>query len=138
MKSIKLAYLIRNRDKTLAIFGAARLIKTGAGPITLVGGTLDDRRAAREWCALFCHSAAFDVKLRHSSPRDYLRLGCGNRNLPKAKALQGRATGRSRVKCSLFLHEAVLDVTPQPSAIRSSRFALRSPRFAPTPNSLAA
>ena len=62
MKFNKLAYLIRNRGTTIAIFGQARLLKTDAGRITLEGGSLDDRRAAQEWCSLFLHTAAIDVR----------------------------------------------------------------------------
>ena len=58
MKLKKLAYLIRNRESTLAVFGSARLVKHLDGRLELLGGTPDDRRAAREWCSLFLHEAA--------------------------------------------------------------------------------
>jgi hypothetical protein len=57
----RLAYLIRNGGATIAIFGAARLVKSETGHIELRGGSLADRRAAREWCSHFCHEAVIDV-----------------------------------------------------------------------------
>jgi hypothetical protein len=53
----KLAYIIRNRRNTIAIFGNAQLIRDVGGRVTLEGGTTDDRRAALEWCSLFLHEA---------------------------------------------------------------------------------
>ncbi len=79
MKLTKLAYLIRNREHTIAIFGMARLVKNDAGRISLVGGSLDDRRAAREWCSHFLHEAAID----------YGCSGSSHRNSPTAKAPEG-------------------------------------------------
>jgi len=38
---------------TIARFGAARLVRHFDGPYELVGGTVEDRAAAREWCSLF-------------------------------------------------------------------------------------
>lgn len=45
--------------ETLATFGQARLVKHLDGRIELLGGSTDDRRAAREWCSLFLHEAVF-------------------------------------------------------------------------------
>jgi hypothetical protein len=53
----KLAYIISNRDNTIATFGKARLTKDLSGRIHLHGGTIDDRRAAQEWCSMFLHEA---------------------------------------------------------------------------------
>lgn len=39
----------------LASFGEARLIKHRDGTCEIVGGTADDRGAARDWIALFLH-----------------------------------------------------------------------------------
>ena len=59
---MKMKYLLeqlRGRDgATIAVFGAARLVKHLDGKIQLVGGTRDDRHAAREWCSLYLHEAA--------------------------------------------------------------------------------
>ena len=59
---MKLKYLLdqlRGRDgETIAVFGAARLVKQLDGKIQLLGGTPEDRRAAREWCSMFLHEAA--------------------------------------------------------------------------------
>lgn len=68
MKFSKLAYLIRNRGTTIAIFGRAQLVKDHAGRITLQGGSPDDRQAAKEWCSLFLHNAAIEV-----NPQDRLQ-----------------------------------------------------------------
>ena len=42
---------------TLASIGEARLVKHLSGKIELLGGSPDDRRAAKEWCSLFLHEA---------------------------------------------------------------------------------
>lgn len=52
-----LEYLRRNDGETLARFGDARLVKYLNGKIKLLGGSRDDRTAAREWCSLFLHEA---------------------------------------------------------------------------------
>lgn len=50
---------LRGRDgETIAVFGAARLVKHLDGKIQHLGGSRDDRRAAREWCSMFLHEAA--------------------------------------------------------------------------------
>ena len=38
-------------------FGQARLVKKLDGKLELVGGTREDRTAAREWISLFFHEA---------------------------------------------------------------------------------
>ena len=59
MKIKRLRDHLRGRDgDPIAVFGAARLVKHLDGKIQLVGGTPDDRRAAREWCSLFLNEAA--------------------------------------------------------------------------------
>jgi len=45
--------------RTIAAFGAARLVKQANGRHELVGGTADDQAAAREWCSLFAHQIVF-------------------------------------------------------------------------------
>ena len=45
------------KDELIATFGTARLVKHLNGKIELLGGTDEDRRAAREWCSLFLHNA---------------------------------------------------------------------------------
>jgi hypothetical protein len=57
MKINLLAWLKRDEGETLAWFGAARLVKKPTGNIELVGGSADDRTAAREWVSLFLHEA---------------------------------------------------------------------------------
>lgn len=57
MKFNRLAWLPQDKGETIATFGDARLVKYLDGKIQLIGGTLDDRRAAREWCSLFLHQA---------------------------------------------------------------------------------
>ncbi len=41
----------------IANFGAARLVKDLNGKFSLIGGTPNDRAAAREWCSHFLHEA---------------------------------------------------------------------------------
>jgi len=52
---------VQNLDKRaaemVAIFGTARLLKTGKSGYRLIGGSEDDRRSAREWVSLFLHEA---------------------------------------------------------------------------------
>jgi hypothetical protein len=52
-----LAWFKRDEGETLAIFGEARLIRQLTGRIELIGGTADDRTAAKEWSSLFLHEA---------------------------------------------------------------------------------
>lgn len=57
MKLNRLAWLTHDKGETIATFGDARLAKMLNGKIELIGGTRDDRAAAREWCSLFMHEA---------------------------------------------------------------------------------
>ena len=59
MKLNQLAWLRRDEGETIAVFGDARLVKKLDGKIELIGGSRGDRAAAREWCSLFLHEAAF-------------------------------------------------------------------------------
>jgi hypothetical protein len=52
---------MRRRERTIAFFGSARLVKSHTGRVTLCGGTVNDRRAAREWCSHFLHEAVVEV-----------------------------------------------------------------------------
>ena len=58
MKFNQLAWLTRDEGETIAVFGAARLVKKLDGKLELRGGSPDDRSAAKEWCSLFLHEAA--------------------------------------------------------------------------------
>ena len=57
MKLNRLAWLTRDEGELIAMFGDARLVRKLDGKIELIGGTLDDRRAAWEWCSMFLHEA---------------------------------------------------------------------------------
>lgn len=57
MKLYLLKWFNRDKTKTLAVFGEARLLKRPTGKIELVGGKADDRTAAKEWASLFLHEA---------------------------------------------------------------------------------
>ena len=57
MKINLLAWRKRDEGETLATFGGARLVKKLNGKIELVGGSADDRVAAKEWASLFLHEA---------------------------------------------------------------------------------
>jgi hypothetical protein len=50
--------------KTIARFGAARLVRKLDGRHELIGGTPDDRSAAREWCSLFAPEIVFTAGTR--------------------------------------------------------------------------
>ncbi len=58
MKLNLLAWLKSDEGETLAQFGEARLIKRLTGKIELIGGSADDRTAAKEYVSLFLHEAA--------------------------------------------------------------------------------
>ncbi len=58
MKTTRLLeFLQRNDGELIAGFGEARLVKCLDGRIKLLGGSPEDRAAAREWCSLFLHEA---------------------------------------------------------------------------------
>jgi len=57
MKLRQLIDSIILQTKTVARFGAARLIKVPSGKFHLIGGTTEDRLAAKEWASLFLHEA---------------------------------------------------------------------------------
>ena len=57
MKLKSLVWWQRSTDKTLTTFGKARLIRKPTGRIELVGGSVEDRIAAKEWVSLFLHEA---------------------------------------------------------------------------------
>jgi hypothetical protein len=56
---MKLKQILRStiETKTVARFGAARLVRVPRGRFQLIGGTTEDRLAAREWTSLFLHEA---------------------------------------------------------------------------------
>lgn len=57
---MKLKQLIESivlQTKTVARFGTARLIKVSSGRFYLIGGTAEERLAAKEWASLFLHEA---------------------------------------------------------------------------------
>ena len=57
MKLKQLIESIMVQTKTVARFGTARLIQMPSGRFLLVGGTTEERLAAREWASLFLHEA---------------------------------------------------------------------------------
>ena len=59
MKFNQLAWFTRDEGETIAVFGGARLVKKLDGKIELLGGSAEDRAAAREWCSLFMHDVVF-------------------------------------------------------------------------------
>lgn len=50
-----------NEAETIACFGKAKLVKKLDGTYELVGGSRNDRTAAREWISLFFHVAVREV-----------------------------------------------------------------------------
>ena len=60
LRAMKLKQLVESiclQTKTVARFGKARLIKNSSGRFHLIGGTTEDRLAAKEWASLFLHEA---------------------------------------------------------------------------------
>jgi hypothetical protein len=50
----------RDADRQIiASFGTARLVRKSDGRHELIGGTVDDHAAAREWCSLFAPEVVF-------------------------------------------------------------------------------
>ena len=52
---------------TIARFGPARLVRHFDGPYELIGGTVDDHAAAREWCSLCAPEVVFKSASRKNS-----------------------------------------------------------------------
>ena len=61
MKFALTTRFVQNQGETIAIFGDARFINHN-GKVELVGGSLEDRRAARDWCSMFLHEAVFECE----------------------------------------------------------------------------
>lgn len=59
MKLNLLARLKQDEGELIAGFGEARLMKKLNGKFVLLGGSRDDRAAAREWCSMFLRDAVF-------------------------------------------------------------------------------
>jgi len=57
MKLKQVIESIMLQTKTVVRFGTARLIQAPTGRFHLVGGTAEERLAAREWASLFLHEA---------------------------------------------------------------------------------
>lgn len=57
MKTNRFLWVAPDEVETIATFGDACLVKQLSGKIELIGGTLEDRGTAREWCSLFFHEA---------------------------------------------------------------------------------
>ena len=50
----------QSQDEMIAGFGDARILRKLNGRFKLIGGSLEDRRASREWCSLFLDEAVFE------------------------------------------------------------------------------
>ncbi len=64
---MKLRHLIESillQGKIVARFGAAKLVEEPRGRFQLIGGTMEDRLAAREWASLFLHEAVLTDQTR--------------------------------------------------------------------------
>ena len=59
MKLNPISWFLRDEGDLINMFGNARLVKRPSGKFELLGGTAEDRTAAREWCSLFLHEAVF-------------------------------------------------------------------------------
>jgi hypothetical protein len=46
---------VREEGELIACFGQARLMRRVSGRVELVGGSREDRGAAREWISMFFH-----------------------------------------------------------------------------------
>ena len=60
MKINLAASFAQNQDERIAGFGDAWIVRKLNGRFKLIGGSLEDRRAAREWCSLFLAKAVFE------------------------------------------------------------------------------
>ncbi len=52
---------LNNQGETIACFGEAKLVKRLDGKYELIGGSDNDRTAAREWISLFFHAPVREV-----------------------------------------------------------------------------
>ncbi len=57
MKLKSLFSQFNSEGEVIAYFGQSRLVKKLDGKLELIGGSKDDRTAAREWISLFLHEA---------------------------------------------------------------------------------
>jgi hypothetical protein len=57
MKLRQIIEMLVVREETVARFGGARLVKERRGRFQLIGGSAEERSAAREWASLFLHEA---------------------------------------------------------------------------------
>ena len=57
MRLKTLDWLKPTDEELIASFGEARLVRDLDGKYKLLGGTADDRTAAKEWISLFMHKA---------------------------------------------------------------------------------
>jgi len=60
MKRRDLLNFLRSTDEHIAQFGEAELVRRQDGRCEIRGGTLEDRRKAVEWVAMFLPKAKFD------------------------------------------------------------------------------
>lgn len=59
---------------TVARFGPARLVENFDGPYELIGGTVEDRAAAAEWCSHFAPEIVFTSSLLARPARTAIAL----------------------------------------------------------------
>jgi hypothetical protein len=64
MKLTNFSWLVLAPFEIIARFGSAKVVRNLDGRHELIGGTADDRTAARECCSLFTHEVVFTVTNR--------------------------------------------------------------------------
>ena len=81
MKFNQFAWFARDEGETIAVFGAARLVKHPDGKPELRGDWPADRALARDWCSLFLHEAGISaptgctsLPLANSNPKPIMKL----------------------------------------------------------------
>src|SRR5215472_9143580 len=58
----------KQTTRTIREFGQAKLLRHTDGRHELIGGTVSDLTAAREWISLFAHEIVFDQPKRTARP----------------------------------------------------------------------
>ena len=61
------AHALNFPPTTIARFGAAILVRHLDGPYELLGGTVEERAAARDWCSMFAPHVVFADAPRKNS-----------------------------------------------------------------------
>ena len=84
--------IIKPRQKLIAAFGQARLVRCRDGKYELIGGLPEDLAQAREWISLFLHEAVPLRRIESNAPvKPAVSRRCGASAAERARACRGGA-----------------------------------------------